>query len=177
MIFQEKPALLSLYNAVNGTDYQDPEELTVNTLENAIYTNIQNDVSFLIDSRLNRELGDYTEFVRLVRAYQGKHPLERAVDLAMDECIRKGILKEFLERNRAEVKKVSVYEYDAEKHIRMEREEAWEEGREEGIALGEQRSNELARRLIKERRYDDLERAVNDEAYRRQLFMELGIIS
>ena len=46
MIFQEKPALLSLYNAVNGTDYQDPEELTVNTLENAIYTNIQNDVSF-----------------------------------------------------------------------------------------------------------------------------------
>lgn len=72
---------------------------------------------------------------------------------------------------------MSVYEYDAEKHIRMEREEAWEEGREEGIALGEQRSNELARRLIKERRYDDLERAVEDEAYRRQLFMELGIIS
>jgi len=39
-------------------------------------------------------------------------------------------------KRRAEVKKVSVYEYDAEKHIRMEREEALEEGREEGRKEG-----------------------------------------
>ena len=36
MIFREKKDLLSLYNAVNGTDYQNPEELEINTLENAI---------------------------------------------------------------------------------------------------------------------------------------------
>lgn len=53
MIFREKPALLNLYNAVNGTDYRDPEQLTVNTLQNAIYTNIYNDVSFLLDARLS----------------------------------------------------------------------------------------------------------------------------
>lgn len=53
MVFREKPALLNLYNAVNGTDYRDSEALTVNTLENAIYANIQNDVSFLIDSGLH----------------------------------------------------------------------------------------------------------------------------
>lgn len=33
MIFWEKRELLSLYNAVNGTDYEDSEELTINTLE------------------------------------------------------------------------------------------------------------------------------------------------
>lgn len=53
MIFREKPALLSLYNAVNGTDYRDPEQLTVNTLQNAIYINIYNDISFLFDARLS----------------------------------------------------------------------------------------------------------------------------
>ncbi len=53
MIFREKSALLSLYNALNGTDYQNPDELEVNTMENAIYLNQKNDVSFVIDSRLN----------------------------------------------------------------------------------------------------------------------------
>lgn len=37
MIYKEKKELLTLYNALNGTDYQNPEELTVTTLENAIY--------------------------------------------------------------------------------------------------------------------------------------------
>ena len=37
MIFSEKRALLDLYNAMNGTEYNDPELLEINTLENAIY--------------------------------------------------------------------------------------------------------------------------------------------
>lgn len=37
MLFRDRSALLSLYNALNGSDYQDPDELEVNTLENAIY--------------------------------------------------------------------------------------------------------------------------------------------
>ncbi len=52
MVFREKRNLLELYNAINGTDYKDPELLTVNTLENAIYMNMRNDLSFIIDSRL-----------------------------------------------------------------------------------------------------------------------------
>ena len=31
---------------------------------------------------------------------------------------------------------MSIYEYDQAKHIRQERQEAWEEGREEGITIG-----------------------------------------
>lgn len=53
MIFREKKELLELYNAVNGTHYDDPDLLEINTLENAIYMSMHNDVSFLIDSRLS----------------------------------------------------------------------------------------------------------------------------
>ena len=38
---------------MRGTDYKDPELLEINTLENAIYMAIKNDLSFVIDSRLS----------------------------------------------------------------------------------------------------------------------------
>lgn len=53
MIFREKEELLGLYNAVNGTNYLDLDKLEINTLENAIYLSMHNDVSFIIDSRLS----------------------------------------------------------------------------------------------------------------------------
>ena len=37
MLFSDRKNLLSLYNAVNQTDYKNPEELEIVTLENAIY--------------------------------------------------------------------------------------------------------------------------------------------
>lgn len=231
MIFSDRKELLELYNAMSGKHYTDPELLTINTLENAIYMSMQNDVSFLIDSRLSlyehqstyspnlplrfffyladlysvmtinenlygtrkvmipppqfiifyngqeerpdqyilrlsdlysveekehmleleavmlninqghnpklmqtcRTLRDYAEYTARVRKYAAKMTLSDAVELAITECIREGILKEFLEQNRAEVKKVSIYEYDEEKHMRQEREAAWEDGKKEGM--------------------------------------------
>lgn len=53
MIFSERGELLGLYNAVNGTKYEDPDLLEINTLENAIYMSMHNDISFIIDLRLN----------------------------------------------------------------------------------------------------------------------------
>lgn len=53
MIFREKEPLLSLYNAVNGTDYENADELEIVTLENAIYMNMKNDLAFLMDFYLN----------------------------------------------------------------------------------------------------------------------------
>ena len=53
MIFRGKEELLGLYNAVNRTNYSNPEELEINTLENAIYLSMHNDVSFIVDSRLS----------------------------------------------------------------------------------------------------------------------------
>ena len=53
MIFKDTGELLSLYNAVNGTHYDNQEELEVTTLENAIYMNMKNDVSCILDMRMN----------------------------------------------------------------------------------------------------------------------------
>lgn len=52
MLFEDKKELLELYNAVSGKNYQDPELLEINTLDNAIYMSMRNDLSFIIDSRM-----------------------------------------------------------------------------------------------------------------------------
>jgi predicted transposase YdaD len=49
-IFSKKEELLQLYNAIHKTSYDDPELLTINTLENVIYLSMKNDLSFLIGS-------------------------------------------------------------------------------------------------------------------------------
>ena len=52
MLYHDKENLLSLYNAVNGKDYTDPEELQIVTLENAIYMGMKNDLAFIMDMDL-----------------------------------------------------------------------------------------------------------------------------
>ena len=82
-------------------------------------------------------LWEYAEYTGRVRKYAREQPIAEAVERAITECIREGILKEFLEKNRREAKNVSIYEYDQEKHIRQEREEAWEAGEKAGREAGE----------------------------------------
>lgn len=258
MIFSDKKNLLELYNAVSGKNYDDPELLTVNTLENAIYMSMRNDVSFLIDSMLSlyehqstynpnmalrflfyladvyspmvsgmnlygtavapipspnfivfyngkqerpdhevmylsdsymikpedislemkvhvlninighneklleasRTLHDYSEYIRRIREYVKTMSVENAVDRTIDECIREGILREFLERNRAEAKAVSIYEYNEEEHMRMEREDYFERGRLAGI-------NEEQMNTARERQRADNEKKRADNAEER----------
>ena len=52
MLFSDRKNLLSLYNAINETGYEDPEELEIVTLENAIYMGMKNDLAFIIDTNL-----------------------------------------------------------------------------------------------------------------------------
>lgn len=234
MIFSNKKELLSLYNAMNGTNYLDPEELQINTLENAIYMGMRNDLSFLIDSHIplyehqstynpniplrdfmyvsslysklvhsqnlygsklikiptpkfvvfynGREeqperkemklsdayevaeaeiclelkvlmlninpgynqklmkdcktLRDYMDYVERVRTYTKVMSLEDAVEQAILECIKDNILADVLRNHRAEVKNVSIFEYDEEQHMRQVREEGVEEGLTKGIVEG-----------------------------------------
>ena len=53
ILMDRKENLLSLYNAVNGTSYTNAEDLVINTLDNAIYMNMKNDMSFIFDFFLN----------------------------------------------------------------------------------------------------------------------------
>ena len=212
MLFSDRKNLLSLYNAVNQTDYRNPEELEIVTLENAIYMGMKNDLAFIMDTNLylyehqstynpnmplrdlfyicseyqklvdkkslfsstlqkipapnfiefyngsteiadctelrlssafehlsgepklelvvtvfnvneghNAELmqhcsmlKEYAQYVARVRHYASDMPLNQAVKRAVDECIREGILAEFLARNRNEVISMSIFEYDKE---------------------------------------------------------------
>lgn len=92
----------------------------------------------------SKTLQEYVEYTQRVRKYAGQMDLTEAVERAITECIREGILADFLKQNRSEAKKVSIYEYD----VRMEREEAREEGIEQGIVMGKQ---ELLKNLIQKK--------------------------
>ncbi len=44
---------LNLYNAVNGTQYDDAEAIELTTIEDAVYMSMKNDVSFLFSEMMN----------------------------------------------------------------------------------------------------------------------------
>ena len=214
MLFSDRKNLLSLYNAVNQRDYQNPEDLEIVTLENAIYMGMKNDLAFILDTNLylyehqstynpNMPLRDlfyicseyqklvdhkslyssafenlsgepklelivtvlnindghnadlmhqcsilheYAQYVARVRHYAGSMPLNDAVERAVDECIREGILTEFLSRNRNEVISMSIFEYDKELEEKKLRKAEFEAGFSEGMKLN---SIETAKRMIK----------------------------
>lgn len=243
-LFRDRNRLLSLYNAVNGTSYNSPEDLTVVTLENAVYMNMKNDVAFLVDFHLNlyehqstwnpnmplrnlfhvakeyqtltrdeslyapqlvkiptpnfvvfyngdREIGDscvlkisdsfehptedpglelkvkilkiapgknselldtcqtlkeYMLFVERVRLHAKTMTVGATVHRAVTECIREGILSDFLSQNRAEVIAVSIFEYDEERELALMRKAIASEARKEGNNEG--REDEI-KRLIR----------------------------
>ena len=53
MLFREKSALLSLYNAVNKTAFTNVDDLEITTLENAVYMGMKNDVSCMFAFELS----------------------------------------------------------------------------------------------------------------------------
>ena len=101
-----------------------------------------------------RTLKEYAQYVARVRKYAADPDimLEEAVERAVEECIKEGILAEFLMRNRAEVIKVSIYEYDREFEEKKLRKAEYEAGRQagmlDGIKTGERN---VLKRLIKKR--------------------------
>lgn len=50
---KNKQNIISLYNALNGTDYSEDEEVEVTTIHDVIYINMKNDVSFIVDSHMS----------------------------------------------------------------------------------------------------------------------------
>ena len=79
-IFSDKVHLLSLYNAVNGTNHANLDEMEVNTIEDVIYVTMRNDVSFVFQGCLslyehqstfnpNMPLRGFLYFSRLYQRY------------------------------------------------------------------------------------------------------------
>ena len=247
MLFSEKENLLSLYNAVTGSHYQNAEALKIVTLENAIYMGMKNDLAFMLETNIylyehqstinpniplrdliyigieyqqylndkslyssklqkipapkfmvfyngtddvedrmelklssayehlagepdlelkvlmlnvneghNKDLmeqcqtlKEYAIYVARVRKYASELNLNDAVERAITECIKEGILVEFLRKNRSEVKMVSILEYDKEweekKLRKAEYEAGKEDGRNEGIEIGKNEGIEIGK--------------------------------
>ena len=93
--------------------------------------NINNDSGILTKSV---SLRGYMTFVNKVRVKRDKEDkaIRTAVTEAVDECIAEDVLADFFTEHREEVIEVSIYDYDEEGVIRVNR----EEGYEDGIAQG-----------------------------------------
>ena len=87
-IFQDKKNLLSLYNAMNGSNYTNEEQLEIFTVENVLYMNFKGDISFLVDlclylfehqSSYNPNMGvrGLIYFAQSYNKYMEKHKLNR----------------------------------------------------------------------------------------------------
>ena len=72
---EHKDWTLSLYNAVNGTAYEDPDDITFTTIENAVYMGMRNDVSLL--------LADTMDFYEQQSTYNPNMPMRFLVYASM----------------------------------------------------------------------------------------------
>ena len=76
-------------------------------------------------------LYEYSIFVGDIRKHaEAGMMLVDAIDTAVDECIKRGILADILRSNRAEVTDMLLKEYDEAFHIASEKEISFEEGRQ-----------------------------------------------
>ena len=83
-------------------------------------------------------------------------PLEQAVETAIEYCIKHDILKDFLLKQRAEVVKMSIFEYDEEREIELIRRDEREIGQEIGQKIGEEigvrKERQNTQKILKEER-------------------------
>ncbi|SEP55234.1 MULTISPECIES: hypothetical protein [Butyrivibrio] len=266
VVFSKKEALLNLYNAVNGTEYDNPEDIEINTIEDFLYMTMKNDVSFLFTETMNlyehqstvnpnipfrgliylaklyqktvfdkadfygsklvkiptpqfvvfyngckdepdkkilklseafsgegkyrpaleceatvlninykhnkelmdkcKELRDYAILIDKIRRNQAKGlSLNDAIDVAIDECINEGVMRDVLTNHRQEAKEMLFTEYDEKKHIKNEKKISFEDG----IDI----MSSLYNKLEELNRLDDYGRAMKDPEYRKLLLDEI----
>ena len=104
-----------------------------------------------------RTLREYAQYVDKVRRYSNEMELNTAVERAVSESIQEGILKEFLQKNRAEVVAMSIFEYNEEEEKRKLRKAEYEAGMAEGVMKTKKETAILlALRLIYEENMENL---------------------
>ena len=116
---QEKETLLRLSDA-----YQEKSDIGTYALELEVrMININQKVGHPILEKCP-VLKEYSEFVEHVRAYGNN---EQKLTDAVKECIRKGILSEYLKRKSREVINMLIGEYDYEMDMQEKQDEVREE--------------------------------------------------
>jgi predicted transposase/invertase (TIGR01784 family) len=82
--------------------------------------------------RKSEDLNGYATFVAKVREYEKKRSLEAAVKLAVEFCIKKGVLIDYFKQNSSKEVSMNFLKYDEKVAIKVAR----KEGMEKGIIMG-----------------------------------------
>ena len=120
----EKEQILRLSDAFKVQDGQFMLDLQVKVI------NINPDAEHEVLERCP-VMKEYSLFIETIRKYQDAGD-ENAYEMAIKECIERGILAEYLKKKGSEVINMLKAEYDYEMDIEVQREEAYEEGKAEG---------------------------------------------
>lgn len=106
-----------------------------------------------------------------------------AVEAAVNECISKDILKDFLMEQKAEVIAMSIYEYN-EEYVRKTlfedgKETGYNQGKADGIiagkTVGENKLGRLISILLSEGKVDDIRLVAEDESAREAYYRQYNI--
>ena len=106
-------------------------------------------------------LREYSEFVEILRKHQQTDSSD-AYKNAIEECMKAGILADYLKKNGSEVVNMLIAEYDYDLDVEVQREEAYaagkEEGRQEGREEGqkEKLQEQVKRKLEKGKSVDTI---------------------
>jgi hypothetical protein len=98
----------------------------------------------------SEHLAGYAEFVARVRENEAAMPLEQAVTEAVRYCVKNRILAEFLEEHGSEVMNMLLEEWNLDEAKEVWKEEGWEEGMETGIERTEAKYRPLVEEIRRE---------------------------
>ena len=80
-------------------------------------------------------LKEYGQFIDMIRDYQ-EQGVEESYKCVIEESLRRGILSDYLSKKGSEVVNMLIAEYDYDMDIKVQREEAFEEGELQGRKEG-----------------------------------------
>ena len=84
----------------------------------------------------SKTLDNYSIFMGKIREYNKDLSLEESIKAAIQYCIEKDILRQFLEEHASEVINMLTDDITIEELAAIRYEEGWEDGREEGLFKG-----------------------------------------
>ena len=113
-------------------------------------------------------LKEYAQYVTKIRKYTSlsERSLEDSVKRSVNECIEEGILSEFLLKNKAEVIKISIYEYDKEFEEKKLRKAEFEYGQHELL------KTQIQKKLAKGKSIDEIADALEESPLVIQKFID-----
>ncbi len=100
-LFNDKEKLIELYNALSGRSYSKDTEIEIVTLEDALFGDIKNDLSFIMDNR-------FIVMIEHQATVNPNMPL-RMLSYAAREYERRGLTKKVYSRRRIEIPTPELY--------------------------------------------------------------------